>query len=144
MKKAVPLEVYIALNHTKEAQDLLLANGMKPARDHKELVRKLNDFIVSKKEDALKQLVQIHPDKDLILTYATKTEKNSGACGCSGADGNEKGCGCGCGGKNTSALTGEEAKEKMVKVWDSVKPYAPVVIGGGLLLAGLIILVKRA
>jgi len=146
MKKPVPIEVYLAFNCPNQAQDLLMSNGIKPARNRKELVRKLNSYIVDGKENALKQLVEIHPDKDLILAYGTKTETSSSACGCSSADGGASACNCDSCKSKVEGVKAEveDPNKKMVKVWDSVKPYAPVFIGGGLLLAGLIIFVKRA
>ena len=69
MAQPISLQELIALNNTQKAKKLLLNYGYKPARNYNDLVTKL--FILTKehREDALKDLADLHPHKDLILNY---------------------------------------------------------------------------
>ena len=79
MAQPISLQELIALNNTQKAKKLLLNYGYKPARNYNDLVTKL--FILTKehREDALKDLAELHPHKDLILNYfcASKEEKSN-------------------------------------------------------------------
>lgn len=73
MKKTISLQELIAYNNPSKAKALVVKYGYRPARSYNDLIQKL--FILTKehREDALKDLVDIHPHKDLILHYAMPT-----------------------------------------------------------------------
>ena len=80
------------------AQKMLVKYGLKTAKNPMDMERKLVSLTRDYKEEFLKELANIHPDKELILKYADKKDEKSNFCGCSGFDG-EKTCSfCGCSG----------------------------------------------
>ena len=85
MKQTISLQELIAYNNPSKAKALVVKYGYRPARSYNDLIQKL--FILTKehREDALKDLVEIHPHKDLILHYtmpiATETEIKSNCDG---------------------------------------------------------------
>jgi len=70
MKQTISLQELIAVNNPSKAKALVVKYGYRPARSYNDLIQKL--FILTKehREDALKDLVEIHPHKDLILHYS--------------------------------------------------------------------------
>ena len=82
MKQNISLQELIAINNPSKAKALVVKYGYRPARSYNDLIQKL--FILTKehREDGLKELVDIHPHKDLILHYAmpvpvaTETKSN--------------------------------------------------------------------
>lgn len=71
--KNISLQELIAINNPSKAKALVVKYGYRPARNYNDLIQKL--FILTKehREDGLKELVDIHPHKDLILHYAMPT-----------------------------------------------------------------------
>lgn len=71
MKQNISLQELIAINNPSKAKSLVVKYGYRPARNFNDLIQKL--FLLTKehREDALKDLVDIHPHKDLILHYVT-------------------------------------------------------------------------
>lgn len=91
----ISIQEYIACNNRPMAQKMLVKYGLKPAKSPVEMERKLIALTKDYREEALKELANIHPDKELILKYADREEKKSKFCGCSGFDGSESSfCGC--------------------------------------------------
>jgi hypothetical protein len=82
MKQNISLQELIAINNPSKAKALIVKYGYRPARNYNDLIQKL--FLLTKehREDALKEFVEIHPHKDLILHYAmpipvvTETKSN--------------------------------------------------------------------
>lgn len=106
MQEKISIQEYIAYNNRPLAQRMLVKYGMKPAKSPIELERKLVSLTRDYKEEALRELANIHPDKDLILNFADKPKlkKESNFCGCSsGFDGEEKSNFCGCSGFDGSS-----------------------------------------
>jgi hypothetical protein len=70
MKQTIRVQELIAVNNPSKAKALVVKYGYRPARSYNDLIQKL--FILTKehREDALKDLVEIHPHKDLILHYS--------------------------------------------------------------------------
>ena len=70
MNQIISLQELIAINNPSQAKALVVKYGYTPARNFNELIQKL--FLLTKehREDALKDLVDIHPHKDLILNYS--------------------------------------------------------------------------
>jgi len=70
MKQNISLQELIAINNPTKAKALVVKYGYRPARSYNDLIQKL--FILTKehREDALNDLVEIHPHKDLILHYS--------------------------------------------------------------------------
>ena len=70
MKQNISLQELIAINNPSKAKALIVKYGYRPARNYNDLIQKL--FLLTKehREDALKEFVEIHPHKDLILHYA--------------------------------------------------------------------------
>jgi len=94
----ISIQEYIAYNNRPMAQKMLVKYGLKTAKNPMDMERKLVSLTRDYKEEFLKELANIHPDKELILKYADRKEEKSNFCGCSGFDG-EKTCSfCGCSG----------------------------------------------
>jgi ubiquitin len=70
MSQNISLQELIALNNTPKAKALIVRYGYRPARSFNDLIHKLFQFTKEYKEEALKELAEIHPHKDLILNYA--------------------------------------------------------------------------
>jgi hypothetical protein len=70
MQEKISLQELIALNNTQQAKNLIKKYGYRPARSYNDLIQKL--FVLTKehREDALKDLVEIHPHKDLIMNFS--------------------------------------------------------------------------
>lgn len=119
------IEHYVATANPIQAQAVLDKYGVPKAHSMQDLIKKTHYVVLKHKEFAINDLAKIDtPYKRLILSnIPTETpiitpisslevtpEKKSGACGCSGIDGEEKsncsGCGGTCGGK--SSFNGEE------------------------------------
>jgi hypothetical protein len=79
MNQRISLQELVAINNTPKAKALLVKYGYKPARSYNDLIKKLTIFTREHREDALKELVEIHPHKDLILNYqsVSDSEKKS-------------------------------------------------------------------
>jgi hypothetical protein len=82
MKQNISLQELIAINNPSRAKALVVKYGYRPARNYNDLIQKLFRLTKEHREDALKDLVEIHPHKDLILHYAmpvpiaTETKSN--------------------------------------------------------------------
>ena len=81
MKDRISLQELIAFNNTPKAKALVVKYGYSPARNYDDLNYKLMRFTKDFREEALKELANIHPHKDLILNYnqvelPKKIEKN--------------------------------------------------------------------
>lgn len=123
---------YVFVKRQPELQKLVVKYGMKPAVNQHDLWLKVNALVKKHREVFMKDLADIHPDKDLIKWslsldkkdspelieenkpsesvlakiqngISVEPQKTSNACGCSGADG-EKTSGC-CG---SSSVSGEK------------------------------------
>ena len=69
MKQNISLQELIAINNPSKAKALVVKYGYKPARNYNDLIQKLFQLTREYREDALKDLVDIHPHKDLITHY---------------------------------------------------------------------------
>ena len=82
MKQNISLQELIAINNPSRAKALIVKYGYRPARNYNDLIQKLFRLTKEHREDALKDLVDIHPHKDLIIHYAmpipvvTETKSN--------------------------------------------------------------------
>lgn len=85
MKQNISLQELIAINNPSKAKALVVKYGYKPAINYNDLIHKLFRLTKEHREDALKDLVDIHPHKDLIIHYAmpfiVETEKKSNCDG---------------------------------------------------------------
>jgi hypothetical protein len=70
MNQNISLQELIAFNNPSKAKALVVKYGYKPARNYNDLIQKLFRLTKEHREDALKDFVEIHPHKDLILNYA--------------------------------------------------------------------------
>lgn len=91
------LAVTIATRVPAQGNEVLKSYGYKPATNHKELAGKLITFQSTHREDALRSLYNIHPDKDLIVHFHEEEKAKALAAGKSAekisnccADGNKK------------------------------------------------------
>ena len=66
----ITLYDYLAYNVPNECQDLLSRYDIPNAQNEDELTENLKQFVRVYREDALEQLSEIHPDKDLIIEMA--------------------------------------------------------------------------
>jgi len=69
MQGKISLQELIALNNTQGAKNIIKKYGLKPAKNYDELVKKLFYLTKQEGEEALKELANLHPHKDLILNY---------------------------------------------------------------------------
>jgi hypothetical protein len=127
----VTIEHYVATNNPIQAQAVLDKYGVPKAKSMSDLVKKVHYVVLKHKDFAITDLSKIdtpyrrlilanipmpkptpaEPTESKISPLATETilavEKTSGACGCSGIDGEQQsncsGCGGTCGGKKSSA-----------------------------------------
>jgi hypothetical protein len=149
---------YIYENKQPELRRLIVKYGLPPAKNIKDLWTKTNYLVAKFKDEFLKDLAEIHPDRELIIwseslkntnTNATETsnivsktenvksEVFSGACGCSGFDGEDSSncngnsnCGCNCGSKNQNFSNANG------NLTDKVKDNLPLIVIGSLLVVG--------
>lgn len=85
MKNRISIQEVIAYNNTPKAKALVIRYGYNPPRNYDELVETLFQFVRDYREEALAELANIHPDKNLILRYTQKQEDKSnsdGGCNC--------------------------------------------------------------
>ena len=73
MKQNISLQELIAINNPSKAKALVVKYGYRPARNYNDLIQKLFRLTKEHREDGLKDLVDIHPHKDLILHYNMPT-----------------------------------------------------------------------
>ena len=71
MKQNISLQELIAINNPSKAKALVVKYGYRPARNYNDLIHKLFQLTREHREDGLKDLVEIHPHKDLISHYST-------------------------------------------------------------------------
>ena len=152
---------YVYENRQPELRRLVVKYGLPPAKNAKDLWTKVNYLVAKFKGEVLKDIADIHPDKDLIIwNESTKVssynvpksiseldlntilpiekEKKSGACGCAGADGEYSECGGGCGCsrcKTTYSNVGG--------IGEKVKDNMPILVIGSLLLVGGLLFLNR-
>lgn len=116
MSKAT-LAFYIAHQAPEEANELLMNNRYRPARNTAELEFLLNEFLADGGTDALSQLMEIHPDRDEIMKGGTPKKQRHSNCsgGCSNFSGdndgysNCSGCSGKCGQRNSNASGGDNS-----------------------------------
>lgn len=155
--KKIPLQYYVAYNNPGKCQELLTKFGKPRARDMNDLCRKMTALVVQHRDQALSEIAAIHPDKGLILAtneVEHELEKKSNACGCSSADGTGCGCencskkaGCGCSGRDTgrsSSKSNADGGDSPAPSGNSSTSQWTPIVGGLLVLAGVIILLKHA
>ncbi|WP_346881296.1 hypothetical protein [uncultured Algibacter sp.] len=72
---------YIVFHNTKKVSELLYNQGFEPPKDPVELVEAIKELTRKKGRKFLEELVQLHPDKNAILSLNTsKKTSNCGAC----------------------------------------------------------------
>lgn len=113
-KNKIKLVTLLANNAQLPSRELLKKHGISDALNTAELESKLEELYLTSADKTVieKEFAEIHPHKDLFLTYLSinppsKTivkiqEPSSAACGCSGFDNysNCSGCGGTCGGSS--------------------------------------------
>ncbi len=148
------LSLTIATRVPIQGNSILTSYGYKPAKDQKELAGKLISFQNKHREDALRSIAAIHPDKDLIihfheeekakikgLSVGNGTEKaKSNACGC-GVDG--KKCGadggkCKCKSSSAEGATTTNIFSKVI-AGHTVKEWMPLALSVTLVIASAIV-----
>jgi hypothetical protein len=70
----ISLQELIAVNNTPKAKALIIRYGYDPAQNYEDLVYKLFRLTKDYKQEALKDLAELHPHKDLILNYFQRPE----------------------------------------------------------------------
>jgi len=81
MQEKISLQELIALNNTQQAKNLIKKYGYRPAKNYDDLIQKLYRFTKENREEALKELANLHPHKDLILNYFCVAENKLNADG---------------------------------------------------------------
>lgn len=72
MKERITIQEIVAMNNTPKAKALIVKYGYSPAKNYDDLIYKLFRFTKEYQQEALEELSQIHPHKDLILNYNCK------------------------------------------------------------------------
>lgn len=164
---------YVFATKKPELSRLVVKYGLKPATSANDLWQKTNFLAVKYRERFMKDIADIHPDKELFTwrfsldepkptekelsdiientTVAETLDKKSNACGCSGADGEKKSgcCGSGADGEKTSGCTGCEAMKLNsgftgAEITAKVKDNLPLVVVSSLALVfGIMLISKR-
>ena len=135
MHQKISLQELIALNNTAQAKKLIVQYGYKPARNYNDLISKLYRLTKDYREDALKELANLHPHKDLILNYfcVSNSEPKSNA------DGDNKTTDCQCPScqlarmKMYANFDGNEITPK-----ENLQAYIPMILIGG--MVGLVLI----
>ena len=73
---------YVADNDPRGTQQLIESFGYE-ITDRRNLGRSLSELVSSIGEPALKKVMDIHPDKDIILEYNVSLSPSKSSCGCS-------------------------------------------------------------
>ena len=136
MKQNISLQELIAINNPSKAKALVVKYGYRPARSYNDLIHKLFQLTREHREDALKDFVEIHPHKDLILHYAmpvpVATETKSNANGDNSSD-----CQCpSCQIARIKMYSNFEGNQPNSN--DNLQNYIPMILIGG--LVGLIMI----
>ena len=142
MKQNISLQELIAINNPSKAKALVVKYGYRPARNYNDLIRKL--FILTKehREDALKEFVEIHPHKDLILHYAmpepiqVETKSN--------CDGDSMCPVCKMNQQKQISFEGEETKPAPMNFNSDWKSMLPIIAVTSLVTASLVILISKS
>jgi hypothetical protein len=71
----------IARRNPKGAEMVITSFGYEIV-DRRDLGRSLNELVASEGENALRKVMEIHPDKDLILELFSKEKKEEKGCSC--------------------------------------------------------------
>lgn len=154
---------YVFQNKRPELNEMVVKYGLKPAKSSLELYKKVNAVVAKYKDEALKDIAKLHPDRDLILWSVGYKESSNGqpeveekssaaGCGCSGADGSYSncggcgcgcgvGCGCGCGNNQKNRMQYSNAEGQPVS--DTIKNNLPLVVIGSLLVVGGLLFLGR-
>jgi len=70
MSSAITLYEYLAYNVPSECQDILNRYDIPSAQNEQELTENLKAYVRVYRDEALEELAEIHPDKDLISQLA--------------------------------------------------------------------------
>lgn len=144
MKENISLQELIAINNPSKAKALVVKYGYRPARSYNDLIQKLFQITREHREDALKDLVDIHPHKDLILHYAmpvsavTETKSNcDGDTMCATCTAKEK--------EKYMNFEGDVAgNNAMPNINSDWKSMLPLIIVTSLVTASLVMALKTA
>lgn len=71
----------IARRNPKGAEMVITSFGYEIV-DRRDLGRSLNELVASEGEKALRKIMEVHPDKDLILELFSKEKKEQKSCSC--------------------------------------------------------------
>jgi hypothetical protein len=78
MSSAITLYEYLAYNVPSECQDILDRYDIPTAQNEDELTENLKAYVRVYRDEALEELAQIHPDKDLIDKMAMASTPYNG------------------------------------------------------------------
>ena len=131
---------------------LLAKYGLTPATTIADAEKKIAYIIQKYKEGAIKQLMEIHPHKEAILSFcgcsgAEGTEEKSNCCGADGGEqqsncnGNAQCKKCAMADKSMSNAEGD-TKTSDNKITDLIKGYLPITLIGVFFLLGLNMVLK--
>jgi hypothetical protein len=157
---------YVFGSSKPELRRLLVKYGLPPAKNEQDLWRKTNYLVAKFKDEMLKDIAYIHPDRELIIwsmqndndtkSEVSEIEEKSNYCGCGCGTGKQP-CGCGCGCDKKSNAEGQETvkpqpqqvggqvadtpivvvtEQKTGTFQETLKNNMPLVIVGSLLLVG--------
>lgn len=124
---------YIASQNSNGANSLLAKYGVSNGKSDKEIAYKLAVLVKKGGEDALKKVMDLHPDKEYL---SKKEDKFRSMCGCSvGADGFVNCCGVSnadgsfsCEGNPNCDCHLKKMKDAKLSAEGEEKPVAPIVV----------------
>jgi hypothetical protein len=142
MKQTISLQELIAINNPSKAKALVVKYGYRPARSYNDLIQKL--FVLTKehREDALKDLVEIHPHKDLILHYSMPTIVESEAK--SNCDGDNMCASCKAKKEQYMNFEGVDTTPAKTQTKYDLKELLPIIAITSLVTTTLVIALKSA
>ncbi len=81
---------YVAINNPQGAMQVCEAFGYR-VTNPRNMSQNLKTLVNNEGEEAVKMIMDLHPDKDIILDYfSTPVQKKDASCGCSGKDSTTK------------------------------------------------------
>jgi hypothetical protein len=144
--RQITIPEYIAYNNMGDAQDLLEKYNLGRAKNYPQLIAGLQYVIKHGREQGYADVINLHPDKEMILELFTP-EKSSNACGCNGSacDGDTKCEECKNKNKTSSAdgdpesapVTRKDLTDAIAKLKDKGRDFAeayPILLIGGVLV----------
>lgn len=114
---------YIVQENPNGVSTTLLSEGIQPSTDIRKLIDQTKLWIQKGGKEAVIKLLQVHPEKNAIISANANEFENYGGCGCGGKSSFDgSGCGCKssfngspCPCKSKSSFSEDSEKQKIIK-----------------------------